>query len=97
MDRIFIFALALAVCLATTASLRGGGHPAAANAGVPSEFVTDGAFRDGLYIGRMAAAEGKPQHPLVGRWSSEKDRASFLAGYLAGYGSLPRRQRQGEL
>lgn len=96
MDRIFTFALAVAVCLGTAAFLRAGGHPDAANAMVNSEMATDGAFRDGLYIGRLAAAQGKPPHPLIGRWSREKDRESFLAGYRAGYGSLQRTQHKAE-
>jgi hypothetical protein len=53
--------------------------------GSDAQLASDGAFRDGLYIGKLAAGRGRPQHPLTGRWSTEKDRASFAAGYRRGY------------
>ena len=46
---------------------------------------TDGAFRDGLFVGRLAAEDGVPPHVLTGRWATEADRASFKAGYVKGY------------
>ena len=56
-------------------------------AGNPSE-ITNGAFRDGLYLGRMAAQRGAPAHIGVGRWSTVESRAAFTAGYLRGYSEL---------
>ena len=50
------------------------------------ELTNDAAFRDGLYIGRLAHAANREMRPPIGRWSSEKDRASFAAGYRQGYG-----------
>lgn len=50
--------------------------------------VTDGAFRDGLYLGKMAAKRGAPAHVSVGRWSTSQDRAAFAAGYQRGYHEL---------
>ena len=46
---------------------------------------SDAAFRDGLYLGKLDANSGKPQHLSVGRWSTAKDRASFSAGYQQSY------------
>jgi len=46
---------------------------------------TDGAFRDGLFVGKRAAADGVAPHAPIGRWATEADRASFRAGYLRGY------------
>jgi hypothetical protein len=46
---------------------------------------TGAAFRDGLFVGRIAAERGIPPHVLTGRWATEADRASFKAGYLQGY------------
>jgi hypothetical protein len=46
---------------------------------------TDAAFRDGFYLGRLDAEDGRKVRPSVGRWSAPKDRASFLAGYQQGY------------
>jgi hypothetical protein len=85
MDRIFTFALVLAVSFGTTALLASGGTRASRQQTANAQLATDGAFRDGLYIGRLTAAQGRPSHPLIGRWSNEKDRASFVAGYRRGY------------
>ena len=48
-------------------------------------LALDGAFRDGLFIGRFTAKAGFPSRSPVGRWSNDSDRASFLAGYQRGY------------
>ena len=45
----------------------------------------DAAFRDGLYLGRLARSAQSPMHPPVARWSTENDFASFIAGYRQGY------------
>jgi hypothetical protein len=47
--------------------------------------TTDGAFRDGLYLGRLAAERGSEAHIAVARWATAQDRASFTAGYQRGY------------
>jgi len=47
--------------------------------------ITDGAFRDGLYLGRLAAESGREPHVAVGRWARTEDRSSFTAGYQRGY------------
>ena len=85
MDKLFTYALVLAVCLGTTALLANNGRTPqqqSANA----QMASDGAFRDGLYMGRLAAESGRAMRPQIGRWSSERDRASFVAGYRRGYG-----------
>jgi hypothetical protein len=50
----------------------------------PSE-VSYGAYRDGMYLGRLAAKDGEAPHIASGRWSADEDRASFSAGYEHGY------------
>jgi hypothetical protein len=45
----------------------------------------DGAFRDGLYLGKLNARDGNEQHIASGRWSTGKDRASFIDGYHRAY------------
>ncbi|HVI09058.1 MAG TPA: hypothetical protein VND65_12280 [Candidatus Binatia bacterium] len=47
-------------------------------------FATDGAFRDGLYLGQLAARSGRVAQPAIGRWSTERDRAMFAEGYRQG-------------
>ena len=46
---------------------------------------TDGAFRDGLFLGKRAAERGAAPNAPIGRWATRADRASFTAGYLRGY------------
>ncbi len=50
--------------------------------------ITDGAFRDGVYLGRLAAESGSEPHVAVGRWAAAKDRVSFTAGYQQAYGEF---------
>jgi hypothetical protein len=50
-----------------------------------ARFAADGAFRDGLYLGKLAAEAGQPARTAVGRWSTEQDRSMFRAGYRRGY------------
>jgi hypothetical protein len=47
--------------------------------------TTDGAFRDGLYLGTLAAERGAAPHVAIGRWATAEDRMSFTAGYQQGY------------
>jgi hypothetical protein len=50
--------------------------------------ITDGAFRDGLYLGRLDADRGAQLHVARGRWATAEDRVSFIAGYQRGYSDL---------
>lgn len=47
--------------------------------------ATDGAYRDGLFLGGFDARTGRSHRICVGRWSSQSDRASFAGGYEDGY------------
>jgi hypothetical protein len=65
--------------------------------------TTDGAFRDGLYLGRLTAERGFEPYIASARWATDKERASFTAGYRRGYNqflasrtSPANRQRQAE-
>lgn len=50
-----------------------------------ASLAADGAFRDGLYLGKLAAASGEQPRLAVGRWSSAQDRLQFAIGYRRGY------------
>jgi hypothetical protein len=45
----------------------------------------EGAYRDGLYLGALSARNHLPLRAPVGRWSSERDRTLFEAGYRHAY------------
>jgi hypothetical protein len=89
MRKLSTYAFAIAACLATTALLGSSVHAARQPQSEEAQMATDGAFRDGLYLGRLTAEAGRPLRPAVGRWSSARDRASFLTGYQRGYGQVP--------
>jgi len=61
---------------------RHGNRPAAID---DAAQIVDGAFRDGLYLGRLAAKSGREPRVSVGRWSTPADRLSFASGYQRGY------------
>ena len=39
--------------------------------------ITDGAFRDGFYLGRLAAERGAEPHAAIGRWATLKGSLVF--------------------
>jgi hypothetical protein len=86
MYRASTYVLATVVCVATTAMLatsRSAIHSSSTS--VNAQLESDGAFRDGLYLGKLAAESGLPMSPEVGRWSTNQDRATFSTGYQRGY------------
>jgi hypothetical protein len=85
MYRLSTFATALAICLGTTAVLNSGNSITKPTRNVEASFAADGAFRDGLYLGKLTADRGQAFRPGIGRWSSQQDRAMFTAGYRRGY------------
>ena len=85
MNKLFTFALALAVCAGTAALLTNNEPPSRQGQSADAQMATDGAFRDGLYVGRLAAEGGRAARPPIGRWSGQQNRALFLSGYERGY------------
>ena len=85
MEKLFTYALAIAVSLGTTVFLAKSQHTSGELQNTDVQFATDGAFRDGLFMGKLAAQRGDAMHPLAGRWSAEADRISFIKGYQRGY------------
>ena len=85
MKRLSLFASLIALGMGT-ASMRHGDRPGAyfsANDNVAQ--TTNGAFRDGLYLGRLAAERGLAPRVARGRWATAEDQASFTTGYERGY------------
>jgi hypothetical protein len=85
MNQVSTYVLAIAVCLGTTALLANSKRTTNSNSSADARLEADGAFRDGLYLGKLAAASNQPLSPAVGRWSTDQDRATFSAGYRRGY------------
>jgi len=82
MKTLALFTLATALGIGTASLLRTD-HPASSNQTVAQ--ATDAAFRDGVYLGKLAAERGEGSHVAIGRWATPKDRSSFATGYQQGY------------
>lgn len=85
MSKLVSYAIVIAVSMGTSAMLDNRKRATSPDASAESRLAVNGAFRDGMYLGKLAAANGEPQRPPVGRWSREQDRATFTAGYERGY------------
>lgn len=86
MTRLFTYTT-FVVCLSATATLAisNGNANLNPNPNANVRFAADGAFRDGLYLGKLAAQDGQPMRAAIGRWSTEQARSMFRAGYRRGY------------
>jgi len=91
MQRLLAYVLAMG-CVGTSAMLVQRDVTTRQKESADVQLTNDAAFRDGLYLGRLAYAAKRQMHPPIGRWSTEKDRASFAAGYRQGFGEEPSRQ-----
>ena len=86
MRRLFLFAIVLTLCAGVAFVLRS----SAVRDPLPDvqnnrPVQTSAAFRDGLYLGGLAARRGEEPHFSEGRWANQVDRSSFKAGYQQGY------------
>jgi len=80
MQRLLAYVLAMG-CVGTSAAVLVSHDTTLPDRAANAVLNNDAAFRDGLYMGKLAQAENRTMRPPVGRWSSEKDRASFAAGF----------------
>jgi hypothetical protein len=86
MSKILLYSL-IVIGLSATAKVAVSSSRTQSNGQPETVLATDGAFRDGLFLGQLSAANGLAMRPPVGRWSTLQDRAMFLAGYQRGYAS----------
>jgi len=84
----FLTYATIVICLGTTATLAISNRNVNLNPKAEALLAADGAFRDGLYLGKLAAEAGQPQRPVIGRWATGQDRAMFSAGYRRGYDEI---------
>jgi hypothetical protein len=87
MKKLALLAAVLALFSATAAMFRGD-RLLTASAHESVTLATSAAFRDGLYLGRLAAQRGGPMHIASGRWATAADRGLFVAGFQKGYHGL---------
>lgn len=84
MKRFSLFASVIAFGIGTVSVFSANHYPISPRVNDISQ-TTDAAFRDGLYLGRLAAERHIVPHVVSGRWATEADRASFTEGYQRGY------------
>jgi hypothetical protein len=53
--------------------------------------VSSAAFRDGLYMGKLAAERGDSAHIATARWATEADRTQFATAYQQSYSDISAR------
>lgn len=85
MPRLLTYILAMG-CVGTSALLVNRDMTTRQKQSADAQLMNDAAFRDGLYLGQLAHAANRHMRPPIARWSTEKDRASFAAGYRQGFG-----------
>lgn len=88
MSKLCTYTVMIAICLGTTAVLAVSNHTVQPRTSAEARFAADGAFRDGLYLGRLTAQRGAPMHIACGRWATAADRGLFVAGFQQGYHEL---------
>jgi hypothetical protein len=83
----FLLTPAIALGMAIASGFRSGPAPNL-NADETISQATNGAYRDGLFVGKLSAEHGAKSSAPIGRWARAEDRASFTAGYQRGYGEF---------
>lgn len=86
MNRLFLFALTIAISAgAATSIFSGSEERGLVNAGARQNSA---AFRDGMYLAKLDAESGRKPHLMATRWTNAPDRSAFLAGYESVYGRV---------
>lgn len=84
MNKQWLIALALILCGGVAVmGISSRGWQRAVNA-----RQADAAYRDGCFQAKIDVERGRKPHFSTGRWNSDQDRASFIAGYEQTYRDL---------
>src|SRR5580704_12987615 len=62
-------------------------------AAIRNGHLTAAAYRDGAYLGKLAAEHGDPAHVSIARWSTATNRELFSAGYQNAYAEQTAKNR----
>jgi hypothetical protein len=85
MKNISLYLLVIVLSVGSAAMVRSAMRTQSPNSGSSSSLETSGAFRDGLYLGKLAAKNGHEPRITGARWSRDEDRAAFREGYERGF------------
>ena len=91
MQRLLAYVLAMG-CVGASAMVVVSRDMTLQNKTAEIQLNNDAAYRDGLYLGKLAQAADHQMRPPVGRWATEKDRASFAAGFQHGLDEIASRK-----
>ena len=83
----FVVYAVVVIGLSVTAVLANSNDKVTTTRDAEARYAADGAYRDGLYLGQLAAGSGLRSSPAIGRWALEQDREMFTVGYRRGYGA----------
>jgi hypothetical protein len=73
------------LCIGAVATVQSSRHNKSQNVNDNTSQISSAAFRDGLFLGRLAAEHGEAPHIATGRWKTQDDQALFVTGYQRGY------------
>jgi hypothetical protein len=88
MKNISLYVLVIALSVGSVAMVRSAMRAQSLNSGGSSLLETTGAFRDGLYLGKLAAKNGDEPRITTARWSRDEDREAFRKGYERGFSQM---------
>jgi hypothetical protein len=81
------FTIVIALCLGAAVAMiqSDRGSNGWQSSSIQTARATSAPYRDGLYLGKLAAAGGREPRISSGRWTTEADRTSFTTGFQQGY------------
>ena len=85
MKKISLYVLVIALSVGSAAMVRSAIGAQSLHSGENPRLETSGPFRDGLYLGKLAAKNGDEPRITTARWSRDEDRAAFREGYERGF------------
>jgi len=85
MKKISLYVLIIVLSVGSAAMVQSAMRTRSLNSDDSALMATNGAFRDGLHLGKLAAKNGEEPRVAVGRWVKDEDRAAFREGYYRGF------------
>jgi len=88
MKKISLYMLAIALSAGSAAIVRSAMRAQSLHADGSALKEASGPFRDGLYLGKLAAKSGDEPRITTARWSRDEDRVAFREGYEHGFSQV---------
>jgi hypothetical protein len=77
---LFLSSIMITICFATLSTIGATSNQISAPTADVNRTI-NGPYRDGLYLGSLAANHRQAFHISAGRWAIQKDREAFSEGY----------------